>query len=253
MGQAPGSWLEVNDTCMSLDLTGGWLYALGDVNHHALLTHQGKCQARIAAAADRRPAPPDSPSTLPRGTRTPSPPTTTQCRRCSSATPGRDGRARRRPGRTRRTPYPRGRRPPRPDGGRAGLYADGYTGRDRMIVDEDHGYLLGVTFVGPGVEELIDSATIAVARQVPISRLWARRPLLPLHKRCLAPPTRGLRYLSPRHWPVTDGWSDDVGPEGGGEAPVSTPKPPCWLTRPWSSPPGPSWITTAPRCAGTTS
>lgn len=26
----------------------GWLYALGDVNHHALLTHQGKYQARIA-------------------------------------------------------------------------------------------------------------------------------------------------------------------------------------------------------------
>ena len=51
VGQAPGSWLEVNDTCTVLALTGGWLYALGDVNHHALLTHQGKCQARIAAAA----------------------------------------------------------------------------------------------------------------------------------------------------------------------------------------------------------
>ena len=30
---------------------GGWLYALGDVNRHALLTHQGKYQARIAGAA----------------------------------------------------------------------------------------------------------------------------------------------------------------------------------------------------------
>ena len=35
-----------------------------------------------------------------------------------------------------------------------------------MVVDEDHGYLLGVTFVGPGVEELIHSATIAVAGRV---------------------------------------------------------------------------------------
>ena len=52
-----------------------------------------------------------------------------------------------------------------------GLYADGYTGRARMVIDEDHGYLLGVTFVGPGVEELIHSATIAVAGQVPVSRL----------------------------------------------------------------------------------
>ena len=41
-----------------------------------------------------------------------------------------------------------------------------------MVVDEDHGYLLGVTFVGPGVEELINSATIAVVGQVPVSRLW---------------------------------------------------------------------------------
>ena len=50
-GLVPGSWLEVDDTCMVRALTGGWLYALGDVNHHALLTHQGKYQARSAAAA----------------------------------------------------------------------------------------------------------------------------------------------------------------------------------------------------------
>ena len=30
---------------------GGWLYAVGDANHRALLTHEGKYQARIAAAA----------------------------------------------------------------------------------------------------------------------------------------------------------------------------------------------------------
>jgi len=32
----------------------------------------------------------------------------------------------------------------------AGVYADGYTGHARMIVDLEHGYLLGVSFVGPG-------------------------------------------------------------------------------------------------------
>ncbi len=61
----------------------------------------------------------------------------------------------------------------------AGLYADGYTGRARMVVDEDHDYLLGVTFVGPGVEELIHLATIAVAGRVPISRLWHAVPCFP--------------------------------------------------------------------------
>jgi len=48
-----------------------------------------------------------------------------------------------------------------------------------MVVDEDHGYLLGVTVVGPGVEELIHSATIAVAGQVPIGRLWHAVPCFP--------------------------------------------------------------------------
>src|SRR5262245_2799233 len=54
----------------------------------------------------------------------------------------------------------------------ANFFADGYTGHARMVVDLDHGYLLGVSFVGPGVAELLHSATIAVAGQVPIDRLW---------------------------------------------------------------------------------
>jgi len=61
----------------------------------------------------------------------------------------------------------------------ASLYADGYTGRARMVVDEDHRTLLGVTFVGPGVEELIHSATVAVAGQVPVARLWHAVPCFP--------------------------------------------------------------------------
>jgi dihydrolipoamide dehydrogenase len=39
--------------------------------------------------------------------------------------------------------------------------------------------LLGVTFVGPGVEELLHSATIAVAGQVPLTRLWHAVPCFP--------------------------------------------------------------------------
>ena len=61
----------------------------------------------------------------------------------------------------------------------AGLFADGYTGKARMVVDENGGYILGVTMVGPGVEELLYSATIAVAAQAPISRLWHAVPCFP--------------------------------------------------------------------------
>ena len=61
----------------------------------------------------------------------------------------------------------------------AKLYADGYTGRARMVVDVDRGRLLGVTMVGPGVAELLHAATIAVAGQVPIDRLGHAVPCFP--------------------------------------------------------------------------
>jgi len=86
VGLEPGSCLEVDDTCLVRALQDGWLYALGDVNRHALLTHQGKYQARIAARRLPR-AQPGSRWTPPRGGPTRSPPTTARCRRCSSAIP----------------------------------------------------------------------------------------------------------------------------------------------------------------------
>ncbi|NEE24315.1 pyridine nucleotide-disulfide oxidoreductase, partial [Streptomyces sp. SID7982] len=61
----------------------------------------------------------------------------------------------------------------------SGLYADGYRGRARMIVDLDREILLGVTFVGPGIGELLHSATVAVAGEVPIARLWHAVPAYP--------------------------------------------------------------------------
>ena len=41
--------LEVDDQLRVQGVDGGWLYAVGDVNGRALLTHMGKYQARIAA------------------------------------------------------------------------------------------------------------------------------------------------------------------------------------------------------------
>lgn len=61
----------------------------------------------------------------------------------------------------------------------AGLYADGYRGKARMVVDINREILVGLTLVGPGVGELIHSATIAIAGEVPISRLWHAVPSYP--------------------------------------------------------------------------
>jgi pyruvate/2-oxoglutarate dehydrogenase complex dihydrolipoamide dehydrogenase (E3) component len=49
VGLMPGAWLDVDDSCLVRGVDETWLYALGDVNHRALLTHQGKYQARVAA------------------------------------------------------------------------------------------------------------------------------------------------------------------------------------------------------------
>ncbi len=38
----PGDWMDVDDTCRVRAVGGGWLYAAGDANHRALLTHEGK-------------------------------------------------------------------------------------------------------------------------------------------------------------------------------------------------------------------
>src|SRR5579863_5405615 len=51
VGLKPGSWLPVDDTLRVTAVDGGWLYAAGDVNHLALLTHMGKYQARVCGDA----------------------------------------------------------------------------------------------------------------------------------------------------------------------------------------------------------
>jgi pyruvate/2-oxoglutarate dehydrogenase complex dihydrolipoamide dehydrogenase (E3) component len=61
----------------------------------------------------------------------------------------------------------------------AELYADGYKGRARMVVDQTRGVVIGVTLVGPAVGELIHAATIAIVGEVPLSRLWHAVPSYP--------------------------------------------------------------------------
>ena len=52
------------------------------------------------------------------------------------------------------------------------LQGENYQGRAKAAVDESRRVLLGVTFVGPGVAELLHSATVAVTAEVPPGRLW---------------------------------------------------------------------------------
>ncbi|MGW7474802.1 dihydrolipoyl dehydrogenase family protein [Streptomyces cyaneofuscatus] len=177
IGLKPGSWLTVDDSCR-VEGTD-WLYGVGDVNHRALLTHQGKYQARIAGAAIAARAQQDSPlDTSPWG-----PHAATADHAAVPQVVFTDPEAAS-VGLTLAEAEHAGHRVRAVDYDLAsvagsGLYADGYRGRARMIVDLDREILLGVTFVGPGIGELLHSATVAVAGEVPIDRLWHAVPAYP--------------------------------------------------------------------------
>ncbi|MEU6423712.1 dihydrolipoyl dehydrogenase family protein [Streptomyces spiralis] len=178
VGLAPGDWLTVDDSCRVTAVLGGWLYAVGDVNRRALLTHQGKYQARIAGAAI--------------GARANGEPV--QAHRWSPHAATADGTAVPQVvftdpevasvGLTTHEVEQSGRRIEVVDYDLARVsgahqYAHGYRGMARMLVDADRGTVAGVTFAGPGVGELLHSATIAVVSEVPLDRLWHAVPAFP--------------------------------------------------------------------------
>ncbi|OFI38623.1 pyridine nucleotide-disulfide oxidoreductase [Arthrobacter sp. SW1] len=59
------------------------------------------------------------------------------------------------------------------------LYAENYQGWAQLVVDEDRRVVLGATFAGPGVAELLHGATIAIVGEVPLERLWHAVPSFP--------------------------------------------------------------------------
>jgi len=183
VGLAPGDWLSVDETLRVLGADGspvgdGWLYAAGDVNGRALLTHQGKYQARAAgdvivarahgepvddapwgrhvATADRRAVPQvvfTDPEIVAVG------------HTLASAT---DAGLR-----VRAVEYDLG------SVAGASLHADGYVGRASLLIDEDTSTVVGFTAVGPDTAELAHAATIAIVSEVPIERLWHAVPAYP--------------------------------------------------------------------------
>lgn len=60
----------------------------------------------------------------------------------------------------------------------AGLLRDTLVGRARLVVD-DNDVLLGATFVGPDVAELLHSATVAVTGRLTLAQLWHAVPSYP--------------------------------------------------------------------------
>lgn len=176
IGLTPGDWITVDDTLRAVGFD--WLYATGDVNHRALLTHQGKYQARaagdvIAARAAGRPVD-DAPWGTHVATADHSAVPQVTFSDPEVASVGLTSQAARAAGRNIRVvDYDLGWV------AGASLQADDYSGRARMVVDEDRGVIIGATFVGQDVSELIHAATVAVVGEVPLARLWHAVPAYP--------------------------------------------------------------------------
>jgi pyruvate/2-oxoglutarate dehydrogenase complex dihydrolipoamide dehydrogenase (E3) component len=169
--------LTVDDTGLVQGVDGEWLYAAGDVTGRAPLTHQGKYDARIVGAAIGARAAGGPVDTAPWGEHV--------ATADHAAVPQvvftdpevasvglTEAQARDAGLRIRVVDLPIAV---------AGstIIADNYDGAVRMVVDDDRGTIVGLTFVGQDTAELLHAATIAVVGEVPLARLWHAVPAYP--------------------------------------------------------------------------
>lgn len=166
VGLEPGRAVAVDDQLRATGVTGSWLYAVGDCNGTALLTHMGKYQARIAAdvvlgkdVRDRA-----SDTVVPRVTFTDPQVCAVGLTQAQALDRGLTIRV---------LTYGTG------DVAGASTQGTGIAGTSQLVVDEARGVIVGATFTGPGVQELLHSATIAIAGAVPLSTLWHAVPSFP--------------------------------------------------------------------------
>ncbi len=164
VGLSPERPIEVDAQLRAVGVEGGWLYAVGDVNGLALLTHMGKYQASIASnhilgkpvEADHR--------AVPRVIFTDPQVAAVGLTEAGALEAGHEVRTVRYGTNDVAGAYVRGA---------------GNRGTSQLVVDAKKGVLLGATFVGPEVGELLHAATIALVGQVSLTRLWHAVPSFP--------------------------------------------------------------------------
>lgn len=176
VGLDPERLLDVDD---SMRVPGAnWLYAVGDANGRAPLTHQGKYQARVAGDAIAARARSDEvrDAAWSRFAATADHRAVPQVvfSEPEVAAVGLTAAAARETGHRARVvdvdlAAVAG----------AALRDGDAEGRACMVIDEDREIVLGATLVGPDVAELIHAATVAVAGEVQLSRLRHAVPAYP--------------------------------------------------------------------------
>jgi pyruvate/2-oxoglutarate dehydrogenase complex dihydrolipoamide dehydrogenase (E3) component len=164
VGLEPGKPIEVDDSMRASD----WLYAIGDVNGRALLTHMGKYQARVAAdviLGEESACLLVDGATSPRVIFTDPHVAAVGYTLAAAEEAGLNVRA--------------------ADVSTQGNAGASFYGRDstagttRLVVDEDRRIIVGATFTGHEVAEFLQAATIAVVGEVTIDRLFHAVPAFP--------------------------------------------------------------------------
>jgi pyruvate/2-oxoglutarate dehydrogenase complex dihydrolipoamide dehydrogenase (E3) component len=164
VGLEPGKPVEVDDRMRANE----WLYAIGDANGRALLTHMGKYQARVAADVILGE---ENTCLVSDGTRSPRVIFTDP----QVAAVGYTAEAAQAAGINTRVVDV-----PTQSAAGASFYGrDDARGTTRLVVDEDRRVIVGATFTGPEVAEFLHAATIAVVGEVPLERLFHAIPAFP--------------------------------------------------------------------------
>jgi pyruvate/2-oxoglutarate dehydrogenase complex dihydrolipoamide dehydrogenase (E3) component len=166
VGLEPGRPVAVDERLRAAGVDGGWLYAVGDCNGRAPLTHMGKYHGRVAAdvilgkdAADLA-----GEEMVPRVTFTDPQVCAVGLTEAQARDKGLEVTVVR---------YGTGDVP--------GAYTlgNGVRGTSQLVVDDARRVVVGATFTGPGLQELLHSATVAVVAEVPVDRLWHAVPSFP--------------------------------------------------------------------------
>jgi dihydrolipoamide dehydrogenase len=167
VGLEPGEPVPVDDQLRAEGVDGSWLYAIGDCNGRTLLTHMGKYQARIAADAilhgstttawaDHRAVPSvvfTDPQLAMVG-----------LTEAEAREQGIDVKV---------VSHGTG------DVAGASVRGKGITGTSQLVIDDARRVVVGATFTGPGVGEMLHAATIAVVGEVPLDTLSHAVPSFP--------------------------------------------------------------------------
>jgi dihydrolipoamide dehydrogenase len=165
-GLEPGRPVLVDGQLRAVGVDEGWLYAIGDCNGLAPFTHMGKYHGRIAAAAilGKEVADVASRGIVPRVT-------FTDPQVCAVGYTEDEARAAGLRVTAVRTAT----------GDVPGAYTqgNGIRGTSHLVIDDDRRLVVGATFTGPGLQELLHSATVAICGGVTVDRLWHAVPSFP--------------------------------------------------------------------------